>query len=178
MPAVFLHSAIAYLINKWNPKFSLPSILVASMIPDLEVPILYYFTNGGIDRLLFHSIIGAATIGTLVSVAIVVFIYPRFISFFFGIEKNYVQKKCVFSGTLLGLCLIGNLSHVLIDATHHEFNPLLYPILNDSVDLLRISGNRLFDTAIVAGILSVIFLVFVVISLKGGKDFWKKMLVG
>jgi hypothetical protein len=178
MPAVFLHSAFAYLMNRWKSKLSLPALLVGSMIPDVEVPILYYLTNGAIDRLLFHSIIGAVTIGTIVSAGIVVFIYPRFVSFFFRIDKNYIQKKCVFSGTLLGLCLIGNLSHVLIDATHHEFNPLLYPVLNGSVDLLRISDNRIFDTGIVAGVLSVIFLVFVVVSLKGRRGFWKQMLVG
>lgn len=178
MPAVFLHSSFAYLVKRLNPKLSLPALLVSSMIPDVEVPIIYYLTNGAIDRLLFHSLIGAITIGTIISAGIVIFIYPSFVSLFFRIDKKYIQKKCEFSGSLLCLCLIGNLSHVLIDSTHHAFNPLFYPILNESVDLLRISSSRIFDTGIKAGVLTVIFLLFVFGSFKERKDFWKQMLVG
>lgn len=178
MPAIFLHSSFAYFINKLNSKLSLPGLLVGSIIPDIEVLILYYLTNGSSDRLLFHSIIGSITIGTILSVGIVVFLYPSFVSFLFKIDKNYILKKCVFSKTLIGLCLIGNLSHVLIDATHHQYNPLLYPISSNSFDLLRISSNRIFDTLIITGILSIIFLAFLVFSLKDKNKFWKKMLVG
>ena len=178
MPAVFLHSTFAYLMKRLSPKFSLPALLVGSMMPDVEVPIIYFLTNGAIDRLLFHSIIGAMTIGTITSVVIVVFIYPSFVSLFFRIDKNYIKKKRSFSGTLIGLCLIGNRSHVLIDATHHTFNPILYPISDQSIDLFRFSSNRIFDTGIITVILSVIYLVYAAISLRGGKGFWKQMLVG
>lgn len=177
MPAIFLHSSFAYVINKINPKLSLPALLVGSMIPDIEVLILYYLSNGLTDRLIFHSIIGSITIGTIVSVGIVVFLYPSVVSFLFKIDKNYIIKKCVFTKTLIGLCLIGNLSHVLIDATHHQYNPLLFPISSSSFDLLRISSNRIFDTLIISGILSIIFLTFLVFSLKDRNKFWKKMLV-
>lgn len=165
-------------MKRLNSTFSLPALLVGSMFPDIEVPILYYFTNGEIDRLLFHSIIGAVTIGTIISVAIVVFVYPSLISWLFRIDKNYIQKNCIFSGSLVGLCLVGNLSHVLIDAFHHEFNPLLYPLSATSIDLLRIFDNRILDTAIVAGILLVILIVIIISSFRRGKDFWKQMLVG
>lgn len=177
MPAVFLHSTFAYLMKWLSPKFSLPALLVGSMMPDVEVPIIYFLTNGAIDRLLFHSIIGAMTIGTIASVGIVVFIYPSFVSFFFRIDKTYIKKKCSFSGALIVLCFSGNVSHVLIDATHHIFNPLLYPILDQSIDLFRISSSRLFDTGIITGILSVIYFVFIIVSWRGGKGFWKQMLV-
>jgi len=178
MPAVFLHSTFAYIMKRLNSKFSLPALLVGSMIPDVEVPLIYYLTDGAIDRLLFHSIIGAAIIGTIFSAGIVVFVYPRVISTLFKIDKNYIKKKCVFSGKLLGLCLIGNLSHVLIDATHHAFNPLIYPISTESVDMLRISGNMIFDTGIMGGILALIFFLFVIISFRSKTGFWKTMLVG
>jgi membrane-bound metal-dependent hydrolase YbcI (DUF457 family) len=179
MPVTFLHPTFAYLINRWNPQFSLPAILVGTVIPDLEVPILYFLTGGAIDRLVFHSIIGAATVGTIVSVVIVLIIYPQLVSFFFRINKKDVEKKCRFSGTLFGLCMIGNLSHVLIDATHHEFNPLLYPIFEESVNFLRITGDRVFDGGIVTLVLSAILFVFVIDSLrKGLKNFWKQMLFG
>ena len=179
LPAIFLHSTFAYLINRLDPQFSLPALLVGTLLPDVEVPILYYLTEGAIDRLLFHSIIGAVTVGTIISVCIVLIVYPHFVSFFFRIDKKEVKKKCRFSGTLFGLCMIGNLSHVLIDATHHEFNPLLYPIFKESFNFLRISGDQSFDTRIVTLVLSAILLVFVIASLINGVNgFWKQMLVG
>ena len=179
MPAIFLHSTFAYLINRWKTQFSLPALLVGTLLPDVEVPLLYYITDGAIDRLLFHSIIGAVTVGTIVSVAIVIILYSPFVSFFFRINKKDVKKKCRFSATLVGLCMIGNLSHVLIDATHHEFNPLLYPIFKESFNVLRISGDPSFDARIVTLVLTAIFLVFVIASLKKGvKGFWRQILVG
>ena len=165
-------------MKRWNLTFSLPALLVGGMIPDVEILIIYYLSDGAIDRLLFHSILGGITIGTLFSAVIVIFIYPSFVSFFSRIDKNIIQKKCAFSGTLLGLCLLGNLSHMLIDTTHHQFNPLLYPIFTESIDLLRISSSKMFYTEVVTVVLSVIFLVFVVAFLRNGKGFWKQMLVG
>ena len=47
--------------------------------------------------------------------------------------------------------MIGNLTHVFIDATSHEFNPLLYPISSNSVDILRISNNLIFDNIVING---------------------------
>ena len=179
MPAIFLHSTFAYLINRWKPQFSLPALLVGSMLPDVEVIPIYYLTNGTIDRLILHSIIGATTVGTILSLSIVLFIYPRLISSIFKINRKDVKKKCYFSTTLIVLCLIGNLSHVLIDATHHEYNPLLYPVFNASIDSLRISNDLVFDGGLVTLIMSAILLVIVIVSLKKGmKGFWKKMLVG
>ena len=179
MPAIFLHSTFAYIINRWKPQFSLPALLVGTLLPDVEVPILYYLTDGAIDRLLFHSIIGAVTVGTIVSVIIVLILYTPFVSFFFRIDQKDVKKKCRFSGTLFCLCMIGNLSHVLIDATHHEFNPLLYPIFKESFNFLRISSDQSFDARIATLVLAAIFLVFVIASFKkGAKDFWKQTLVG
>ena len=96
MPAMFLHSVFAYFVKRWNPLFSLPALLVGGMIPDVEILIIYYLSDGAIDRLLFHSVLGAITIGTLFSAIIVIFIYPSFVSFFFRIDKNNIQKKMCF----------------------------------------------------------------------------------
>ena len=95
MPAIFLHSTFAYLINRWNPQFSLPALLVGTLLPDVEVPILYFLTDGAIDRLVFHSIIGAVTVGTFVSVGIVLIISPHFVSFFLGSTKKMLRKNVV-----------------------------------------------------------------------------------
>ena len=179
MTATFLRPFFAYLINRWKPQFSLPPLLVGSMLSDIEVLPIYYLTNGVIDRLILHSIIGAFTVGTILSAAIVLFIYPTIVSLFFKISINDIKKKCRFSATLIGLCMIGNLFHVLVDATTHEYNPLAYPISSESIDFLRISTNRNFDNILVTVVLSAILLGIVIIFMrKGKKGFWKKMLVG
>jgi len=179
LPANFLHPVFAYLINKWKPQFSLPALLVGSIIPDVEVIPIFYLTDGEIDRLIFHSIIGSITLGTILSVAIVMFVYPRFVSLIFRIDINDIKKKCRFSTTLIGACMIGNLSHLLIDSTSHEYNPLFYPIFSESVNIFRISNEIIFDNLVINLVLATIFLIIVITSIrKGVKGFWKKMLVG
>jgi len=179
MPANFLHSVFAYLINKWKPQFSIPALLVGSIIPDVEVIPIYYWTNGEIDRLIFHSIIGAITLGTILSVILVIFVYPLFVSLIFRIDTNDIKKKCRFSTSLIGACMMGNLTHVLIDATSHEYNPLLFPVSNDSVNIFRISTDIVFDNLVINFVLVAIFLIIIVFSIRRGKKgFWKKMLVG
>lgn len=178
MPANFLHPVFAYIINKWKPGFSLPALLVGSIIPDIEVIPIYFFTNGEIDRLIFHSIIGAMTLGTIVSIATVMFVYPRFVSLVFRIDIKDIRKKCRFSATLIGACIIGNLSHVLIDATSHEYNPLLYPIIGESVNVFRISSEVIFDRQVINLVLILLAIIILVLIRRGQNGFWKKLLVG
>ena len=178
MPVNFLHPVFAYLVNRWKPSFSLPALLVGSIIPDVEVIPIYYLTNGEIDRLFFHSIIGAVTLGTFLSLFVVIFVYPSFVSAIFRIDLKEIKKECRFSKTLVGVCMLGNLLHVLIDATSHEYNPLLYPISSYSIDVFRISNDLIFDNIVINIILTIVLLVIVIASIKRGtKGFWKKMLV-
>ena len=93
MPANFLHPVFAYLVNRWKPSFSLPGLLVGSIIPDVEVIPIYYLTNGEIDRLFFHSIVGAVTLGTILSLFLVIFIYPNFVSAIFRIDVKEMLKE-------------------------------------------------------------------------------------
>ena len=133
MPANFLHTVFPYLINKWKTQFNLPALLVGSIIPDIEIIPLYYFSNGKIDRLIFHSLIGALIFGSLITIVLVMIFYPFFISLIFKIRISEIKEKCRFSMMLIISSMIGNLSHVLIDATSHEYNPLLYPFSSESV---------------------------------------------
>ena len=179
MPVTFLHCSFAYLVNKWKRHFSLPALLVGSMVPDLEVPIIYFLNSRTIDRLVLHSVLGAATIGTAISVFLVLFIYSPVVSFIFRLDQKEVKAKCRFSGTLVIASFIGVLSHVLIDATHHPYNPLLYPFVGESFDLFVITGSVPVDFTITTLVVSAILLVFIIdFAKKGIKDFWKRMLVG
>ena len=179
MPATPLHCNIAYLINRWKPQLSLPALLVSTMIPDLEIPFTYLITGGLQHRLVLHSFLGAATLGTFLSVLLTVFFYPSVVSFFFKLDKEKVEEKCRFSGTLIALCFVGILSHMFIDSLHHEFNPVLYPFVKESFDALILIGDWASATVIVTSVLLALLIFFFAVELrKGTKDFWMRLLVG
>jgi len=179
MTATPLHCSVAYLINRWKPQLSLPALLVSTMVSDLEIPFIYLMTGGLQHRLVLHSFLGAATLGTFLSVLLTVFLYPPVVSFFFKLEKEKVKEKCRFSGTLVALCFFGILSHVFIDSLHHEFNPVLYPFIKESFDALVLTNDLTSATAIVTAVLLVLLVFFFVSEIrKGTKDFWMRMLVG
>jgi membrane-bound metal-dependent hydrolase YbcI (DUF457 family) len=179
MPATPLHCSIAYLVNRLKPQLSLPALLVSVMVPDLEIPFTYLMTGGLQHRLVLHSFLGAATLGTFLSVLLTVFLYPSIVSFLFKLNKEKVEEKCRFSGTLVVLSFVGILSHVVIDSLHHEFNPVLYPFIKESFDAFILTGDWTFATAIVTFLLLALLIFFFVDELrKGTKDFWMRMLVG
>jgi len=98
------------------------------MFPDLEVPvIILLFGNGIPNHLVLHSLLGAATIGTIFSMIITRWVYPPLISGLFRIGKSKVERNCRLSSTLLFSVLLGNLSHVLLDFATHLHNPILWP---------------------------------------------------
>jgi len=135
-------------------------------------------TNGFQDRLVLHSFLGAATIGTFMSVLITVFLYPPVVSFFFKFDKEKVEEKCHFSGTLVVLCFVGILSHVFVDSLHHEFNPVLYPFVEGSFDALVLMGDWTSASVIVTSILLALLILFFVDEIrKGTENFWMRMLV-
>ena len=179
MPATPLHCNIAYLINRWKPQLSLPALLVSTMVPDLEIPFTYLLTGGLQHRLVLHSVLGAATLGTFLSVLSTIFLYPPVVSLFFKFNKEQVEEKCRFSGTLVVLCFVGILSHVFIDSLHHEFNPVFYPFAKESFDALILTNDWAFATVIVTSVLLALLIFFFVDEIrKGTKDFWMRMLVG
>ncbi len=179
MPPTPLHTVVAYLIKRLKSQLSLPALLVSTMVADLEIPFLYLATGGLQDRLFLHSLLGAATLGTFLSVFLTVFLYPSVVSFFFKLEKIEVREKCRFSGTLIILCLVGTLSHVIIDSLHHEFNPVLYPFVKESFDALVLTNDPKFAGAIISSVFLAILIFFVVDEIrKGTGDFWMRMLVG
>ena len=148
-------------------------------MPDLEIPFTYLITGGLQHRLILHSFLGATTLGTFLSALITVFVYPSIVSFFFKLDKKKVKEKRRFSGTLIALCFVGILSHIFIDSLHHEFNPLLYPFIKESLDALILMGDWTTATVIVTSVLLALLIFFFAVELrKGTKNFWMRMLVG
>jgi len=84
-----------------------------------------------------------------------------------------------FSRMLASCCLIGSLSHVLIDSLHHSFNPLLYPFINESFDAFVLKSDFAPSTAFVScPMLALLILIFVLEIRRGKEGFWKRVLVG
>ncbi len=125
MPLTPLHYPVAYALYTLHKKRTLPGLTVGSMFPDLEIP--FVFVLYGTDRLMLHSLLGAVTIGTLLSVTFTVTIYPLFLRWIFGIDKDAIQTKTRLSLPLVVSCLVGNLSHVVVDLLNHPYNPLFWP---------------------------------------------------
>jgi membrane-bound metal-dependent hydrolase YbcI (DUF457 family) len=73
--------------------------------------------------------------------------------------------------------LIGNLSHVLIDSLHHNFNPLLYPFINESFDAVVLKNPFVSPSDLVSiPMLTLLVLIFILEIRKGKKGFWKRVL--
>ena len=178
MPLTPLHTVVAYLLNRWLRKLSLPALIVGTMVPDLEIPFIWFVTGGLYNRLVLHSLLGAAVLGTIIAVLLTVFAYPIVISFVFRLDKEEIEEKCSFSSTLVFCCIVGSLSHVLIDSLHHDFNPLLYPFVNESFDALVLKNTFVSSTDLVSyPILTFLILIFLPELRKGQEGFWKRVFV-
>ena len=178
MPYTPIHCSVAYLARRFRPQLGLPALLVSTMVPDLEIPFLFAATSGQYSRLVLHSLVGAITLATMLSVILVVFAYPHVISYIFKIDYKTVKDKCGFSWSMVVLCFMGSLSHVLIDALHHEYNPLFFPFTYISFDALVFMNNWGLASVIIPIAFLSLLVLFVVIELrKGTKDIWRRLLV-
>jgi membrane-bound metal-dependent hydrolase YbcI (DUF457 family) len=177
MPLTPLHYSVAYLIGKWRQSLSLPGLIVSSMMPDIE-KLIYLFIGSVHGRGFLHSLLGVATLGTALSVLFTVYAYPVVVSSIFRMDKRMIKRKCHFSKGLIVACLGGGVLHVLVDSLHHEYNPTLYPFINESFDALVLFGNWSLASIIVHLVFFALFIViFLWEALKGTEDFWKRMLV-
>lgn len=179
MPFTPLHYCIAYVIHRWKRNLSLPALAVSSMIPDVENVFLYIITGGVRDRLVLHSLFGAVTLGMVLSVFLTVNLYPSLVSFHFNIDKEKVQGRCRFSGVLILTCIIGCVSHVLLDSLSHAYNPLFYPFTNESFEKLLLFSNRIHATIFIQVTLTLFTILIIFLETREGtQGFLNRMLVG
>ncbi|MDF1539015.1 MAG: DUF4184 family protein [Candidatus Thorarchaeota archaeon] len=128
MPVTPLHYPLAWLISKANKKLILPALVVGSVIPDVEVPILWFFFTGVLpDHLILHSLVGGLTLGTILAVVGTSLFYPWIVSTIFGVDRQDLKEACKITPILVLSCFLGVVSHLLIDYTMHWFNPILWP---------------------------------------------------
>jgi len=179
MPLTPLHYVAAYAINKVKLGLVFPALIVGSVVADLE-PFFGMLTGGRLfpSRGLMHSLLGTITLNTFLTVLIVVSLYPILVSWIFKIDRKLVAEKCRFSAMLVLSALLGALSHLLIDTTMHDYNPLFYPFTTQSFDALILLGNWLPASIFVHTLLSVLLLAIFIFELhKGLKGFWQRLLV-
>ncbi len=130
MPITPLHYPLAFSLSKTNRRLLLPGVVVGSVIPDIEVPLMWVFFSDLPDHLFLHSLVGAVSVGTLLAVLVTWLLYPPIISTIFRVDRNDLKEVCRLSGMLVVSCLIGVLSHLLLDYPMHWFNPILWPWVN------------------------------------------------
>ena len=159
---------MAYIIYRLDKRLVLPGLTVGSMFPDLEIPVMVLFFGNRIpDHFVLHSLLGAATVGTILSVLSTFLIYPTFVSSLFRIEKNKVERKCKLSLTLILSAFLGNVSHVLLDVTTHESNPIFWPFQDHVPSPVVSTLGGLQNASLMLHILmAVLFLVFLIYKRK------------
>jgi membrane-bound metal-dependent hydrolase YbcI (DUF457 family) len=179
LPVTPFHYPIAYILSKLGSvRLSLPALIVGAMVPDLEVPVMALLLGPEApDRMVLHSLLGGITVGTIIAVAITVIVYPRLTSTIFPINKLKVKQKCSLSLGLVFSCLIGVLSHILLDITNHTYNPILWPFLSmyqTPSPIVPLLGGAGVASLIVHGTM---VLLFVGLFFNKRNNFWEHLLV-
>ena len=178
MPLTPLHYPIAYLVYKLDKRLSLPGLVVGCMFPDLEIPaIMLLFGTQVPNRMILHSLLGSATLGTFLALIVTIRVYPPLVSRLFHVDKKKVESKCKLSFAVVFSVFVGNLSHVLLDVTNHPYNPVFWPFLPATVTPSPIYfalGNPLgsLGMQIIMGVLLVALIVI------KRKNLFEELLVG
>jgi len=165
---------------------NLPGLIVGSFVPDIEVPILIIFFNGVLpDHFIMHSLIGALTIGTIISTLVTVMLYPILTSLFFRLDKVKTKEVCRLTPALVLSCMLGNVFHILLDIPMHPFNLVLWPfvdpysIIGILVLVFAVDGNISLGFLIARILNNVIMGLFMcAIVIKTRRNLWEQILIG
>ena len=158
MPLTPFHYPVAYAMRKLarraGAELDMAGLAIGSFTPDLECPFIMVLAWAGYlpsdapwvqaHRLVLHSLLGSLTLGSLISIIIVLALYGL-------LAPEHVARPPL--ARLYLACALGNLSHVLLDALHHPYNPLLFPLTAQSVNSLVLTENTRLATLLVHAIM-------------------------
>ena len=188
MPFTLFHYPFGYWLSKIDRKLVLPALLVGSVIPDIEVPILFFFFSGIVtDHFILHSLIGSLTIGLVLAVLTTRYVYPTLISRLFRLPKNELDELCGVTPNLIVSCAIGILFHLIADYPIHWYNHLLWPWVDPFllVGPLAILVSSILSTDIVTGYLIsgtisgvVLGVSLIYIAIRNRDGLWRRMWIG
>jgi hypothetical protein len=181
-----LHYPVVWGLSKLSKKLSLPGLIVGSFIPDMEVPILLLFFDVGIDNhFILHSLVGALTIGTSISILATVYIYPILISLVFRLDKAKLKEVCKLTPVLVLSCMLGNIFHLLLDLIMHPYSLILWPFVDPHnivgvlVLVFAVRGDIQFGFFIANVLTNLIMGLFMVtILILNRRNLWEKILIG
>ncbi|MFW9909391.1 MAG: DUF4184 family protein, partial [Candidatus Thorarchaeota archaeon] len=84
MPFTLFHYPFGYWISKLDRRLIMPALLVGSVVPDIEVPILFLFFAGIVpDHFVLHSLIGLCSLGLFLAILATRYAYPWLIASIF-----------------------------------------------------------------------------------------------
>jgi len=187
MPVTPLHYPFAFLIKKTGRNLSLPALVVGSVIPDIEVPIMWMFFSNLRDHFILHSLVGALTIGTFLAVLITRYLYAPIISKIFKVDRKALNELCRLSSWMVVSCILGILSHLVLDYPMHWYNPILWPWISPDkiigpLVLLFMQQYTLeiasFFARALMNILMAIIWGVILIRLYSKGDIWNKHWIG
>lgn len=188
MPVTPLHYPVAWGLSKLDKRLNLPGLIVGSFLPDIEVPFLFIFFKGVLpDHLILHSLIGAVTIGTIISTFVTIILYPILTSLLFRLDRVKIKEVCRISPVLVLSCMMGNLFHIFLDVFMHRFNSILWPFVdpNEIVGILTLAFAYILEGNIVLGSIyasvllhSIFVLLMIAIVVKCRRNLWERILVG
>ncbi|MDH4212290.1 MAG: metal-dependent hydrolase [Candidatus Thorarchaeota archaeon] len=130
MPVTPLHYPFAFLVSKLDRHLLLPGLIVGSVIPDIEVSFMWMFFANRPDHLFMHSLVGALTIGTILALIVTRFLYSPIISSIFKMERDELNRVCRITPWMGISCILGVISHLVLDYPMHWYNPILWPWVN------------------------------------------------
>ena len=184
MPLTPLHFPIAYgiyvFVKRYFPKYkdvSLPGLVLGSFFPDLEIAVAYLISWGNVYfRTVFHSLIGAGTIGAFLTFLLFGYLYTPFVSSLFSIEKQKIKPHCKFSSGMFASCFFGNISHVLLDLVNHDFNTIFWPFIPLITSPISIALGGTQSASFVAH--SILGIILLIIVIQNRENLWENLLIG
>lgn len=131
------------LYAKFKGKLDFSVLTIASMVPDLEIPVLMLLTNGETGRLVLHSIAGGILMGIPLTLLIAFGLFGKinwawFRRFNLNFEFLKPQNRLI-SKPVIVSAFIGIMSHVIVDVfMMHGLNasPLFWPFSGKTIAIL------------------------------------------
>jgi len=139
MPFTPFHLGPALLFGlALSVAFDLPTLLVSSVIPDVEPFYVMYFQIPGYRvHGFFHSYLGSSILAALV--AVIVYLLRTLVNVIIGVFR--ISQKSSFKKILL-TSFVGVYSHVFLDSfLYGEMNPFYPSQGNPFIDVLSVYGS-------------------------------------
>ncbi|MHA1959026.1 MAG: hypothetical protein ACW99U_02265 [Candidatus Thorarchaeota archaeon] len=187
LPFTLFHYPLAWAIARVDKRFSLPGLFVGITMPDIEVPFLILFFGDVLpNQYVLHSLVQTMTLGLVLSVLAVRFLYPPVISRIFGVNRQGLDERCSVSPALILSCAVGLVGHLLLDYPMHYYNHILWPFVDPNtlvgplVLILSFEGDLdlgYIRANIITNIIMILLFALIVMRIRGSR-FWERFWLG